>query len=655
MACKADSKDLENPISVMVNSRILCKATTTRAKPLEGLDLALIHSIEETRILRPLSIALGENVAPAVMQKLASIVGSFSSGQTRYNVESTLAALGFGSGSSFIREIHPIEDDDKAIAGTGVDYVSIYMTVDPLSLSGQRAAGLLELLRDRLRLEVTVLFHPKPDLSTFPLQNFYRFASGGNIRFNSLPRQHTLTVRIDHPEAWNVQATASIQDLDNLVCDDVSCGDGIGNNTQERDIVHVKYELKSMLISGQCYEDLYTNMPSPPNGLQLQLRRHAHIFSRSDAAVSPSDTLVMKNLGYFQLQASPGMWELTIAPGRGATLFTIADQAGGVVPSHMLAVNSFVSDSHVLPVIKIDGMENEKLLMLPSDEDAGKKGDQGMWDSFTGMISGQPKEKKIEDTVVNPEDGKIHVFSLASGHLYERLLRIMMLSVHKTSSMPVKYWLFENFLSPRFKKIASAMANKYGFEVAYVTYKWPDWLTNQSEKQRIIWGYKILFLDVLFPLNIKKVIYVDADQVVRSDLKELWDMDLEGKPYAYTPFCDSRKETLGFQFWRQGYWADHLRGKPYHISALYVVDLDVFRRFAVGDTLRATYDMLARDPNSLSNLDQDLPNYTQHSVPIFSLPQEWLWCESWCSDDSKSKVSLYIYISPPYPPFPLND
>jgi hypothetical protein len=44
---------------------------------------------------------------------------------------------------------------------------------------------------------------------------------------------------------------------------------------------------------------------------------------------------------------------------------------------------------------------------------------------------------------------------------------------------------------------------------------------------------------------------------------------------------------------------------------------------------------LARDPNSLANLDQDLPNYAQHSVPIFSLPQEWLWCESWCSDDSK--------------------
>ena len=45
------------------------------------------------------------------------------------------------------------------------------------------------------------------------------------------------------------------------------------------------------------------------------------------------------------------------------------------------------------------------------------------------------------------------------------------------------------------------------------------------------------------------------------------------------------------------------------------------RQMAAGDQLRVIYDQLSKDPNSLSNLDQDLPNYAQHSVPIFSLPQ----------------------------------
>ena len=55
----------------------------------------------------------------------------------------------------------------------------------------------------------------------------------------------------------------------------------------------------------------------------------------------------------------------------------------------------------------------------------------------------------------------------------------------------------------------------------------------------------------------------------------------------------------------------------------------------MGDQLRALYDQLSRDPNSLANLDQDLPNYAQNMIPIHSLPQKWLWCESWCSDATK--------------------
>lgn len=35
---------------------------------------------------------------------------------------------------------------------------------------------------------------------------------------------------------------------------------------------------------------------------------------------------------------------------------------------------------------------------------------------------------------------------------------------------------------------------------------------------------------------------------------------------------------------------------------------------------------------------QDLPNNMIHQVPIKSLPQEWLWCETWCDDSSKKKA-----------------
>lgn len=49
-----------------------------------------------------------------------------------------------------------------------------------------------------------------------------------------------------------------------------------------------------------------------------------------------------------------------------------------------------------------------------------------------------------------------------------------------------------------------------GFQSGLLTYKWPTWLRQQREKQRIIWAYKILFLDVLFSMDFDKVIFVDV-------------------------------------------------------------------------------------------------------------------------------------------------
>lgn len=104
-------------------------------------------------------------------------------------------------------------------------------------------------------------------------------------------------------------------------------------------------------------------------------------------------------------------------------------------------------------------------------------------------------------------------------------------------------------------------------------------------------------------------------------MTELRDLDLGGAPYGYTPFCDSRTEMDGFRFWKQGYWRNHLQGRRYHISALYIVDLRRFRRIAAGDRLRGQYQALSQDPNSLSNLDQ-VRHLSSIAVCVFLLTEE---------------------------------
>jgi UDP-glucose:glycoprotein glucosyltransferase len=233
---------------------------------------------------------------------------------------------------------------------------------------------------------------------------------------------------------------------------------------------------------------------------------------------------------------------------------------------------------------------------------------------------------------------RVNVFSVASGHLYERLLKIMMIAVRRRSAFEVKFWIIKNFLSPQFKATLPIMAEKYNFSFQLVSYKWPCSLRQQREKQRIIWGNKILFLDVLFPIELERVIYIDSDQIVRTDLIELMRMDFGEAPYAFTPFCDSRIDTEPFRFWKRGYWREHLGPLKYHISALFAINLQRFRKMAAGDIIRQYYQQLSGDPASLANLDQDLSNWLQMYMPIYSLPQNWLWCETWCSEETLSQA-----------------
>lgn len=239
------------------------------------------------------------------------------------------------------------------------------------------------------------------------------------------------------------------------------------------------------------------------------------------------------------------------------------------------------------------------------------------------------------------------MFTIASGATYERLVKIMMYSVVKHSSLPVKFWILANFVSPAFEASLTLLAERLKFSFELLRFKWPAWLNGQARKFRRVWAFKILFLDLL-PYNVDRLIYVDADQVMRSDIAELTRLDMRGHVYGFVPFCESRSETAHLQFWKSGYWKEYLgENHLYHISALYVVDMEQLRVQGAADRLRSHYQMLSYDPASLANLDQDLPNNLQHEFPIYPLPSEWLWCETWCDDRSKPRAKSIDLCSNP--------
>ncbi|XP_072850795.2 UDP-glucose:glycoprotein glucosyltransferase 2 [Pogona vitticeps] len=538
-----------------------------------------------------------------LVMKLNALLSSMPKMDARRNIE-------------FLKEQQSVLKLDPQENEPFFDVIGI---VDPLTREAQKLSHLLIVLGQVVHMRLRLFMNCRSKLSEVPLNSFYRsvlapeltagihdlFPVPPGANFLEMPESPLLTLNMITPESWLVEAVNSSYDLDNIHLKDV---DGI---------ISAEYELEYLLLEGHCFD---VTSRQPPRGLQFTLG------TRNDPV--QVDTIVMANLGYFQLKANPGTWILRLREGRSEDIYQIFKHEGTdsseALEEVIVVLNTFRSKIIKVQVQKKPDEISEDLLSDRLTEE-----EEDLMASSIGDTQTSEKEKKMDI---------LNIFSVASGHLYERFLRIMMLSVLHHTKTPVKFWFLKNYLSPTFKKVIPYMAEEYGFQYELVQYKWPRWLHQQTEKQRIIWGYKILFLDVLFPLAVDKIIFVDADQIVRSDLRELRDLDLRGAPYGYTPFCDSRKEMDGYRFWKSGYWASHLGKRKYHISALYVVDLKRFRKIAAGDRLRGQYQALSQDPNSLSNLDQDLPNNMIHQVAIRSLPQEWLWCETWCDDESKKKA-----------------
>ncbi|KAM5438753.1 killer toxin resistant protein [Microsporum canis] len=615
----------ENGMHVLLNGRLIGPLNQTTILDVQDLELALQY--ERSRRITPVVKALGSLQATdkirdhSAFARLTSMVALSTISDIPQGTFQSGPMIRTGIFNDWASEHSAI-----TISNTETPLIQIVATVDPATEVAQRWIPILKVLSNLSSVSLKIYLTPLESIKELPVKRFYRhileaapsFHDDGSLRqprasFHGVPQEALLNLGMDVPPSWLVAPKDSVHDLDNIKL----------SSLKEGTNVDAIYELEHILIEGHS-RDMSNN--KPPRGVQLLLgtEKDPHF----------TDTIIMANLGYFQFKAQPGHWQITLKPGRSEQIFNLDSVGGmGYTPkpgddNNEVSLLSFQGKTLFPRLSRKPGHESDDVL-----EDGGNKPSsaknflsQGL-NFASGIFSGVAKTQKEKHADIN-------IFSVASGHLYERMLNIMMLSVTKHTKHSVKFWFIEQFLSPSFKSFVPHLAEKYGFSYEMVTYKWPHWLRPQREKQREIWGYKILFLDVLFPLSLDKVIFVDADQIVRTDMYDLVSLDLEGAPYGFTPMCDSRIEIEGFRFWNQGYWKRFLRGKPYHISALYVVDLNRFRTIAAGDRLRGQYQSLSADPASLSNLDQDLPNHMQHSIPIKSLPQDWLWCETWCSDES---------------------
>lgn len=160
------------------------------------------------------------------------------------------------------------------------------------------------------------------------------------------------------PENWLVEVVRSVYDLDNIKLVDINGP------------VHSDYELEYLLLEGHCFD---SSTGAPPRGLQFTLG------TKDDPILV--DTIVMANLGYFQLKANPGAWTLKLRHGKSEEIYEVTSAEGPNTIHSAESTRVIISSlrSHVLKVrvTKKPGQANADLLGDETDQQSG------IWDSIT--------------------------------------------------------------------------------------------------------------------------------------------------------------------------------------------------------------------------------------------------------------------------------
>eukprot|EP01047_Picozoa_sp_COSAG01_P015981 COSAG01_NODE_808_length_13418_cov_9.469631_2_plen_1344_part_00 len=358
--------------------------------------------------------------------------------------------------------------------------MDVTAVVDPLSTGAHEVATLIAHLQAAIPGAVSASIVLQPPLhlhqraaapGSMPLQLLYDYrlpdlaalSAAANKSATAttalrLPGNSTITANLRVPKSWAIELAESNADLDNLVTP-VTTTDG---GKVQPLVARARYQLASVLLSGQCgasspAADSTSNDDTATRGVEILLGTGAQIHQ--------TDTVVMD--GYFQLRAWFG----------GYVLYS--GSAGWSVSAPTTSLQLSVSSS--LPPVSVPALSSALDSFRPR---------QAQHALAISQTASQPTGWKRLSRLRHEQQSvdTIHIFSLASGQLYERLLKVMMLSVRRHTRAPLKFWLLANYASPAFRLAAPALGKRMSFEVQFVTYNWPPFVRRQTEKQRILWA-----------------------------------------------------------------------------------------------------------------------------------------------------------------------
>jgi lipopolysaccharide biosynthesis glycosyltransferase len=209
-----------------------------------------------------------------------------------------------------------------------------------------------------------------------------------------------------------------------------------------------------------------------------------------------------------------------------------------------------------------------------------------------------------------PDDGCIHVVSLADNHYAQHLAvtLVSMLANHKSGS-EIRIYVLSTGLAEANQDKLSASVSPYGAHISFIFIDGAAYenfcLFNYVNRETFV---RLATADVL-PESVDKAICLDSDTVVLGDIAEMWAIDFQGKAVAAVTDVGAlyRCGDLGMSVNR------------YFNAGIYMINLAKWREQAIG---ARTMEYISRNTERLIYLDQDALNAVLDGDWL-EMPEKW--------------------------------
>jgi hypothetical protein len=232
-------------------------------------------------------------------------------------------------------------------------------------------------------------------------------------------------------------------------------------------------------------------------------------------------------------------------------------------------------------------------------------------------------------------DTRIHIFSFVSEPSSEWSTRMMLYTAKANSRASLKVWLLNGFQRGIPTSIDTEIIPPF----------WPSFVPRPSSPSQFCKIAKFLFLDLLIPLEVRRILILDDSVVLRKDVAVFRRVDLDTAVCAAPLISSSRRKAL---YWNLEDIVQERFGRPFHTSALVWVDLARWVDARAGYIFRKLYLDALLMPKDYPS-DDDLFNQLQLHVQIATLPEGTTFCSLYNRRDLATSAFAHMMCSPDSP------